>query len=72
MANQSNESQLIFAFQTLRSNPKLSIWAAAKIYSVAFVTFAKRKRGRPIRCNTIPKLRKLTELKKKRLLNIYL
>ena len=57
----NDESRVILTLQALQSNPKLSIREAAKIYSVARSTLARRKRGQPARRDSMPKSRKLTE-----------
>ena len=58
----SNESQLLLAIEALKKNPKLSIRAAAKIYSVSRNTLQRRRNSIQSRRDTIPNLRKLTDL----------
>ena len=61
MPSTSNECHIILALQALRNDKNLSVRAAAKIYGVARKTLERRRAGKPARCDTIPKSRKLTQ-----------
>lgn len=46
----------------MKTNKRLTIRAAAKVYNVPRTTLARRRDGRPARRDTLPNSRKLTEL----------
>jgi len=57
----ANESRVILALQALEDNKSLSVLAVAKIYNVNRMTLTRRRAGKPIRCDTTPKSRRLTD-----------
>ena len=61
-ASDLKEGQLLLAIQATRKNTNLSVRAAARIYEVDRRTLTERIRGRPSRRDTVPNLRKLTDL----------
>jgi hypothetical protein len=61
MPNTVKETRLLLGLEALESNEKLSERAAAKIYRVDRRTLARRRAGKPARCDTIPNLRRLTD-----------
>ncbi|KFZ23176.1 hypothetical protein V502_02347 [Pseudogymnoascus sp. VKM F-4520 (FW-2644)] len=56
------EARLVLALEAINNNRKLSLRAVAKIYNVSRTTLTQRRNGRTARRDTIPNLRKLTEL----------
>lgn len=60
MGSSSNEANIINALQALQKDLKLSIRAAARIYSVPRTTLERRQRNIPSQADTTPKSRKLT------------
>ena len=56
-----DEGRVILALQALQNDKNLSVSAAAKIYNVNRMTLARRRAGKPARCNTTPNSRKLTQ-----------
>jgi hypothetical protein len=62
MPTTSKESQVILALQALQNDKNLSERAAAKIYGVDRRTLGRRRDGKPARCDTTPKVKKLTQL----------
>ena len=65
MPSTSKESQMILALQALQNDKKLSIRAAAKAYGVSQATLGRRRAGKPARCDTAPKSKKLTLLEER-------
>ena len=63
MPSTTNESRVILALQALEDNKSLSILAIAKIYNVNRMTLTRRRAGKPTRCDTTPKSRRLTDSK---------
>ncbi len=49
------------ALQALQNDKNLSVRAAAKIYGVARKTLGRQHVGKPTRCDTTPKSKKLTK-----------
>ncbi|KID96092.1 transposase, partial [Metarhizium majus ARSEF 297] len=62
METSDQERQIILAYQAIQQNPKLSVRAAAKIYIVPPSTLRDRLNGVTARRDTLPNLRKLTNL----------
>ena len=60
MPSTSKEGQIILALQALQKDKNLSVRAAAEIYGVARKTLGRRRDGKPARCDTTPKSKKLT------------
>ncbi|KFY32099.1 hypothetical protein V493_00495 [Pseudogymnoascus sp. VKM F-4281 (FW-2241)] len=56
------EARLVLALEAMNNNRKLSLRATAKIYNVSRTILTQRRDRRTARCDTIPNLRKLTEL----------
>ena len=61
MPSSSKEARLILALQALQNDKNLSDRAVAKIYKVDRRTLARRRAGKPARCDTIPNSRRLTD-----------
>ena len=59
------------ALQSYKYDPKLSLRRAAKLYQVNHTTLLCRHNGVQARANTIPKSRKLSNLKKKNSYSVY-
>ena len=62
MESISAEARVILALEAIQKDNKLSIRAAAKIYNVPATTICHQCDSRTIQCNTIPNLKKLTNL----------
>ena len=62
MDSVSKESQLLLAIEALKQDPKLSIRAAAKVYSVSRNTLQRRRDKTPSRLDITPPCQKLTKL----------
>ena len=56
------EARVVLALEAIKINEDLSIRAAAKIYNVSRTTLTQRRAGRTTRRDTVPNLKKLTEL----------
>jgi hypothetical protein len=56
------EGQIVLALQALQNDKNLSVRAAAKIYRVARKTLVRRRASKLTRCDTTPKVKKLTQL----------
>ena len=67
MAPALKEARVLLAIEALRSNQKLSIAAAAKIYDVASRTIRRRLANVLARCDTTPNSKRLTELEEEAL-----
>ncbi len=61
----SNEARVILALQALQNNEELSVRKAAKIYNVDRMTLLRRRTGKPVRRDTIPNSRRLTDSEEK-------
>ena len=68
MSNQSKEAKISLAIKALRTNPKLKIFKAAKIYDVPHTTLRDRMNGAPFKAEIRPQNRILDELEEKVLL----
>ena len=55
------EAKVVLALEALKKDSKLSVRAAAKIYSVPYTTLYRRRAGRPPRRDTTPNSKKLTK-----------
>jgi hypothetical protein len=62
MPQQNDEAKVQLALQALPNNPKLSLRAAAKIYSVNHKKLSRRQRGQLSRRDIPANSRKLTNL----------
>ncbi|KAJ3453223.1 hypothetical protein MRS44_018878 [Fusarium solani] len=58
----ATEHHMVEAGLAMKTNKKLTIRAAAKVYNIPRTTLARRRDGRPARRDTLPNSRKLTEL----------
>ena len=58
----NNESQVILALQALKNDPKLSLRAAARIFSVDPMKLSRRRRSQQSRRDIPANSRKLTDL----------
>jgi hypothetical protein len=61
MPSTSNEARIILALEAIRNDKKLSLRAAAKIYSVPYTTLYYRRAGMLARRDTTTKSRRLTD-----------
>ena len=61
----SDENPIILALWAIEKDPILTLRVAARVYSVRHSTLIRRKHGRPARGDCQPKSHKLTDLKKK-------
>ena len=55
------EAKVVLALEALEKDSKLSLRAAAKIYSVPYTTLYRRRAGWPLRRDTTPNSKKLTQ-----------
>ena len=62
MPQKNDESSIILALKAMKNDPKLSLRAAAKIYSVDHRKLGRRKQGQPSRRDILANSRKLTTL----------
>src|SRR5690349_14610362 len=62
MPQKNDESQVILALQALENDPKLSLRAAARIFSVDPMKLSRRRRGQQSRRDIPANSRKLTDL----------
>jgi hypothetical protein len=62
MPQKNDESQIVLALQAMQNDPKLSVRAAGKIYSIDHEKLSRRKRGILSRRDTLANLRKLSDL----------
>ena len=56
------EAKVILALEALKNDPKLSLKAAARLYSVPYTTLHRRRGGQPARRDCPANSRKLTVL----------
>ena len=56
------EAKVILALEALRNDPKLSLKAAAKLYSVPYTTLHRRRAGKPARRDIPANSRNMTDL----------
>ena len=56
------EAKVVFALEALKNDPKLSLKAAARLYSVPYTTLHRRRAGRPARRDILANSRCLTDL----------
>jgi len=62
MSQLNKEANILLALQALQNDPKLSLRRAAKIYKVSLTTLWRRQQGILSQRDTIPKLRKLSDV----------
>ena len=62
MSSSSKETRVILTLEALKKDPKLSLLAAAKLYSVLYTTLYDRRAGRPARRDIPANSRSLTDL----------
>ena len=62
MPHKNDESQVQLAFQALENDPKLSLRAVARIFSVDPMKLSRRRRSQQLRCDIPANSRKLTDL----------
>jgi hypothetical protein len=55
------EAKVVLVLEALEKDSKLSLRAVAKIYSVPYTTLYRRRAGRPLRRDTTPNSKKLTQ-----------
>ncbi|KAJ3482685.1 hypothetical protein NLG97_g7505 [Lecanicillium saksenae] len=72
MEPHSKECQLFLAVQAVQNDPRLTIRAAAKIYSVSRTTLQRRLNGVSSIRDSTPKSRKLTDLEEKTIIRYVL
>jgi hypothetical protein len=72
MEQLSKESRLNLALQALQKDPKLSLRAASKVYSISYTTLNSRHHGRRARTDISANSRKLTDLEEQVLLQYIL
>ncbi len=65
MSSIPREARINLALKAVGENLKLSLFAASKIYSVSYTTLYNRRAGRPIRRDTTPNSRRLTNSEEK-------
>ena len=65
MSSIPHEARINLALKAIGENPKLSLFAASKIYSVSYTTLYNRRAGRPTRRDTTPNSRRLTDSEEK-------
>ena len=65
MPQTDNEARILLALQAYKNNPKLNLRRAAKLYQVNHTTLLCLHNGVQSRANTIPKLRKISNLEEK-------
>jgi len=65
MESSLNESYIILALQAFKTDPKLSVQMAVQIYKVSYMTLTRCYNGNPFQTETIIKSQKLSNLKKK-------
>ena len=56
------EAKVILALEALENDPKLSLKAAARLYSVPYTTLHRRRAGKPARRDIPANSRNLTDL----------
>ena len=66
------EARVIMALEAMRNDEKLSVRAAATMYEVPRMTLSRRRAGRPARCDTSLKSRKLTKLEEEAIIQYIL
>ncbi len=64
MPRQNDEAQVQLALQAIQNDPKLSLRAAAKIYSVDYKKLSRCRRGQQLQRDTLANSQKLTNLEK--------
>jgi hypothetical protein len=62
MPQKNDESQVILALQALENDPKLSLRAIARIFSIDPIKLSRRRRGQQSRYDIPANSRKLTDL----------
>jgi len=65
MDNLPKEARMLLALEALKNSEKLSVLAAANIYNIAETILRSRRDSRPVRCDILANLRKLTDLEEK-------
>ena len=65
MPSTSKEARVILALEAIKSNPKIGIRAAAKLYNVPASTLYRRRGGQPARRDIPANSRNLTDLEEK-------
>ena len=65
MPQTNDEAKITLALQAYNNDPKLSLRRASKLYQVKYTTLHCRLNGVQARANTIPNLRKLSNLEEK-------
>ena len=65
MPQTNDEARITLALQTYNNDPKLSLRRVSKLYQVKYTTLHCRLNGVQARANTIPNLRKLSNLEEK-------
>ena len=65
MESSSNEKKIVMAFEAFKKNPKLTIWAASRIYKIPCTTLMEWHIGKQSQNNISINSKKFTNLKKK-------
>jgi len=61
----SKEDMIVLALKAFERDVILKVNTAAKIYGVDRMTLTRRRDGKPVRCDILANLRKLTNLEEK-------
>ena len=72
MESTPKEARLFLALKAFKKCKKFSLWAAAKIYNVPYITLRDQHVSRPVQRDFIIKSRKLTELEEEELVKYIL
>ena len=56
------EAKVVLALEALKNDPKLSLKAVARLYSMPYTTLHRRRAGKPVRRDILANLRNLTDL----------
>ncbi len=65
MSSIPREARINLALKAIGENPKLSLFATSKIYSISYTTLYNRRASRPTRHDTTPNSRQLTDSEEK-------
>ncbi len=72
MSSGSKESRVILALEALKQDQKLSLLAAAKLYSIPYTTLYDRRAGRPARRDLPANSRRLIDSEEKAIIQYVL
>ena len=65
MGSPSKEARVLLALEAIQNDRKLKLLTAARLYNVVVTTLRRRRAGRPVRRDTVPKSRRLTDSEEK-------